>query len=111
MRCLSVRRKELWRGASVASRRFGRRAGFKPRFVRYGETLANTLSLVVSENAVAFVPDYVRQILTPGVAVRPIVDPGATWDFLVVWQRGPTPPPMRAFLGALTLPVGKQPHE
>jgi DNA-binding transcriptional LysR family regulator len=105
MRCLSVRRKELCRGGRnrwVAKIR--RRAGFKLRFVRYGETLANVLSLVVSENAVALVPDYVRQIPTPGVGVRPIVDAGAIWDFLVVWQRGPTPPPMRAFLGALMVP-------
>jgi LysR family transcriptional regulator, benzoate and cis,cis-muconate-responsive activator of ben and cat genes len=88
-----------------------RRAGFRPRFVRYGESLANTLSHIVSEQAIAIVPEYVRQIPTPGVAVRPIVDAGATWDFLVVWQRGPTPPPMRAFLGALTVPDLKRPHE
>jgi hypothetical protein len=65
----------------------------------------------VSEHAVALVPDYVRQIPTPGVAVRPIVDAGATWDFLVVWQRAPTSPPMRAFLGALSVPVDKQSDE
>ena len=88
-----------------------RRAGFKPRFVRYGVSLANTLSLVVSEHAVAIVPDYVRQVPAPGVAVRAIVDAGATWDFLVVWQRGPTSPPMRAFLGALTVPVDTRPDE
>jgi DNA-binding transcriptional LysR family regulator len=75
------------------------------------KTLANTLSLVVSENAVALLPDYLTQIPSPGVAVRTIVDAGATWDFLVVWQRGSTPPPMRAFLDALTVPVGKRPHE
>jgi hypothetical protein len=37
------------------------------RFVRYGESPANTLSLVVSEHAVAIVPDYVRQVPIPGV--------------------------------------------
>ena len=42
-----------------------RRAKFRPRFVRYGESLANTLSLVVSEHSVAIVPDYLRQIPTP----------------------------------------------
>ena len=83
-----------------------RRAKFRPRFVRYGESLAETLSLIVSEHAVALVPDYVRQIPAPGVTVRPIVDAGATWDFLAVWQRGRTPPPIRAFLGALAVPVG-----
>ena len=82
-----------------------RRAKFRPRFVHYGESLANTLSLVVSEHSVAIVPDYLRQIPTPGVAVRPIVDAGATWDFLVVWQRGRTALPMRAFLGALRVSV------
>jgi DNA-binding transcriptional LysR family regulator len=82
-----------------------RRARFRPRFVRYGESLANTLSLVVSEHAVALVPDYVRQVLAPGVAVRPIVDAGATWDFLAIWQRGRTSPPIRAFVGALTVPL------
>ena len=88
-----------------------RRAKFRPRFVRYGESLANTLSLVVSEHAVAIVPDYVRHVPVPGVAVRPIVDAGATWDFLVVWQRGRTSSPMRAFLGALTVPIDKQPDK
>jgi hypothetical protein len=39
-----------------------RRAKFSPRFVCYGESLAETLSLIVSEHAVALVPDYVRQI-------------------------------------------------
>ena len=88
-----------------------RRAKFRPRFVRYGESLANTLSLVVSEHSVAIVPDYLRQIPTPGVAVRPIVDAGATWDFLVVWQRGRTALPMRAFLGALRVSVDNPPYE
>jgi LysR family transcriptional regulator, benzoate and cis,cis-muconate-responsive activator of ben and cat genes len=81
-------------------------AEFRPRFVRYVESLAETLSLIVSEHAVALVPDYVRQIPAPGVTVRPIVDAGATWDFLAVWQRGRTPVPIPAFLGALTVPVG-----
>jgi hypothetical protein len=43
-----------------------RRAKFRPRFVRYGESLAETLSPIVSEHAVALVPDYVRQIPAPG---------------------------------------------
>jgi DNA-binding transcriptional LysR family regulator len=82
-----------------------RRAKFRPRFVRCGESLANTLSLVVSEHAVAVVPDYVRQFPAPEVVVRPIVDAGATWDFLAIWQRGRTSQPIREFVGALTVPL------
>jgi DNA-binding transcriptional LysR family regulator len=63
------------------------------------------VSLVVSEHAVAVVPDYVRQFPAPEVVVRPIVDAGATWDFLAIWQRGRTSQPIREFVGALTVPL------
>ena len=91
MRCLSVRRKKLCRGAIVGLRTFAAAPSSAPVLFATGESLAETLSLIVSEHAVALVPDYVRQIPAQGVTVRPIVDAGATWDFLAVWQRGRIP--------------------
>jgi hypothetical protein len=58
-----------------------RRAKFRPRSVRYGESLAETLSPIVSEHAVALVPDRKGADSRPRVTVRPIVD-RSTWDFL-----------------------------
>ena len=78
-----------------------RKAGFRPRFVQAGDSLAHALSLVVSENAVGLFPQFVSDEAAPGVVMRPIADAHAKWDFLVVWQRGRATAPMRALLDAL----------
>jgi hypothetical protein len=38
-----------------------------------------------------------------GVAMVPLSDTKATWDFLVVWQRGRTPKSLRVLLDALAV--------
>ncbi|MBV9275245.1 MAG: LysR family transcriptional regulator [Verrucomicrobia bacterium] len=79
-----------------------RRAGFRPRFVQEATSLSNTFTLVVSEGAVALLPGYLKDFPVAGVAMLPVSDPKATWDFLVVWQRGRTSKSLRALLDALT---------
>ena len=37
-----------------------------------------------------------------GVEMIPIADAEATWDFLVVWQRGPTAGPLQVLIEALS---------
>ena len=78
-----------------------RRAGFRARFVHDSESLAHGLASVVAEEAVLLVPDYVRSISLPGVVYVPVVDPGATWDLYVAWQRGRGSAPLRTLLAAL----------
>jgi hypothetical protein len=110
MRYLSARRKKLCPGAIVGSQRFCRRAKFRARLVRYGESLANALSLVVSEHAVAILPGYVRHVPVPGVAVRLIVDAGATWDF-PGGLAARTQFPHACIPCALNVPVDNQPYK
>jgi DNA-binding transcriptional LysR family regulator len=78
-----------------------RRAGFRPKFVQVATSLSNTFTLVASEGAVALLPGYLKNFPVAGVAMLHLSDPKATWDFLVVWQRGRTAKPLRALLDAL----------
>lgn len=78
-----------------------RRAGFRARFGPEANSLAHAFSLVVSDRVVTIVPDYVQNAPAPGVVLRQISDPWATWDFIVLWQRGRAGPAVRAFLDAL----------
>jgi DNA-binding transcriptional LysR family regulator len=78
-----------------------RRAGFRPKFVQVATSLSNTFTLVASEGAVALLPGYLKNFPVAGVAMLQLSDPKATWDFLVVWQRGRTAKPLRALLDAL----------
>jgi DNA-binding transcriptional LysR family regulator len=78
-----------------------RRAGFRPKFVQEATSLSNTFTLVVSEGAVTLLPGYLQNFLVAGVAMLQLSDPKATWDFLVVWQRGRTAKSLRALLDAL----------
>ena len=57
--------------------------------------------MVVSDHVVTIVPDYVQSAPAPGVVLVRIDDPWATWDFIVLWQRGRAGPAVRAFLDAL----------
>jgi DNA-binding transcriptional LysR family regulator len=81
--------------------RLCRRLRFRPRFIREADTITETFSLIVSEGAVTLLPDYFSGDAPPGVALKPVSDAHAHWDYLVLWQRGKTPPTTRTFLNAL----------
>jgi DNA-binding transcriptional LysR family regulator len=78
-----------------------RRAGFRPRFVLDSESLSHGLSTVVTEGAVALLPEYTRHLAVPGVAFRPLREASARWELLVASQRGRLTAPVRAMLDAL----------
>jgi DNA-binding transcriptional LysR family regulator len=78
-----------------------RRAGFRPRFVQEAASLSNMFTLIGSEGAVTLVPAYLKSFPVAGVAMVQLSDTKATWDFLVVWQRGRTANSLRALLDAL----------
>lgn len=82
-------------------RRYGK---FRPRFIGPSTSLSNGLELVVNENAVALMPAYARHQITPCLAMRPLAEPEASWDLLIIWQRGKTAGPLRTFLEALPAP-------
>lgn len=78
-----------------------RRAGFRPRFVQEAPSLGELLSTVVTEGAVALLPDYSTKVRVPGVTFRRLQQPAATLELHVVWQRGPLPAAVKAILSAL----------
>jgi DNA-binding transcriptional LysR family regulator len=82
-------------------RQLCRRAGFRPKFVQEAVSVSNMFTLVVSEGAVALVPSYLKHFPVAGVAMVELSDKEATWDFLVVWQRGRTAKSLRELLDAL----------
>ncbi len=63
-------------------------AGFKPRFIEQTGNVSETYTLVVSEGAVALLPDYLEGAPPPGVVHRPLSDTWAKWDLYVLRQRG-----------------------
>ena len=85
-----------------------RQAGFRPKFAQEADSLSQKLSLITSEGAVALDPAYLRDLPAAGVSMVPIADPQATWDFLVVWQRGRTAAPTLVFLEALSATVAER---
>ena len=82
-----------------------RRAGFRPNFMQVADSLSRMLSLVAGDGAVTLVPAYMRELPAAGVVMVPVADAGATWDFLVVWQRGRTAGPVAVLLEALSAAV------
>jgi DNA-binding transcriptional LysR family regulator len=80
-----------------------RRAGFRPKFMQKAASLSNMFTLIGSEGAVTLVPAYLKSFPVAGVAMVPLSDSKATWDFLVVWQRGRTAKSVRALLDALAV--------
>lgn len=78
-----------------------RRAGFRPKFVQEAVSVSNMFTLIVSEGAVALVPSYLKHFPVAGIAMVELLDRKATWDFLVVWQRGRTAKSLRELLDAL----------
>lgn len=82
-----------------------RRAKFRPRFIGDADSLTHGLATVVTEGAVALLPDYTRRVSVPGVVFRPLQDPAARWELNVAWQRGKVSAAVRALLdGMPTVP-------
>lgn len=65
-----------------------KQAGFKTRFLTHTRDVSETITLVVSEGAVALLPDYLEGAAPPGVVYRPLADEWASWDMYVLRQRG-----------------------
>lgn len=82
-----------------------RRAGFRPSFALAAESISQGFSLINSEGVIALLPAYVKSLPVSGVTMVEIGDPQATWDFLVVWQRGRTADSLRAVLDHLSASV------
>ena len=60
--------------------------------------------MIVSDHLVTIVPEFVQGTPAPGIVLRRITDPWATWDFTIFWQRGRSGPMVRAFIAALEQP-------
>jgi DNA-binding transcriptional LysR family regulator len=101
--------KEVFVGAAEADMpghnqwvsRLCRRAGFRARFVQDADSLTHALSLTVTEDALALLPDYSHKTKVPGVVFRPLKDAAATCALMVAWQRGKVSAPVRTLLAAL----------
>ena len=78
-----------------------RRAGFRPVFVLDGESLAHSLSTVVTERGVMLGPAYLTATPVPGVAFRPLKEPEAHWEIYVAWQRGRIADAVKTLLAGL----------
>lgn len=63
-------------------------AGFTPKFIAKTSDVSETHTLVVSEGAVALLPDYLEGAPPPGIVYRRLSDKWATWDMFVLRQRG-----------------------
>ena len=79
-----------------------RRGGFRPKIVENAESISQTLSLLVAENAVALLPALVERFQVPGVTFRPIRGSTVKWDLQVAWQRGKITEPVRELVNLLT---------
>jgi DNA-binding transcriptional LysR family regulator len=78
-----------------------RRAAFRPRFVEEADSVSNMFTLIGTEGAVTLVPAYLKSFPVASVAMVQLSDLKATWDFLVVWQRGRTGKYLQALLALL----------
>ena len=75
-------------GRNAWIRQICEQAGFTPRFIAKTNHVSETYTLVVSEGAVALLPDYLEGAPPPGAVHRRLEDPWATWDLYVLRQRG-----------------------
>ncbi|MCB1064272.1 MAG: LysR family transcriptional regulator [Verrucomicrobiae bacterium] len=86
--------------ASVPGRRHWvaqlcKEAGFRPRWLAETETVGETFARTVGERGVSLLPDYMEKTPPPGVALIPISDRSAVWDFMLLRQRGKLSTPLR----------------
>jgi DNA-binding transcriptional LysR family regulator len=80
-----------------------RRAGFRPRGVVDSDSLTHGLATIVSDGAVALLPEYTKKTNVPGVVFRPLRDATVRWDLALAWQRGKLSVPVKAMLDALPM--------
>jgi DNA-binding transcriptional LysR family regulator len=78
-----------------------RRGGFRPRFVQDADSMSHGFSLIVTEQAVALLPDYTRRMSVPGVVFRPLIGSAARWELMVAWQRGKASAPLKTLIESL----------
>lgn len=64
------------------------KAGFRPRFIAETSSISETFALVAGEGAVSLVPDYMDAAPPPGIRYVPVKNKVATWNLLVMRQRG-----------------------
>lgn len=65
-----------------------REAGFHPRWLGETEAVGETFARVVGERGVSLLPDYLELTPPPGIALVPVSDCFATWEFTLLRQRG-----------------------
>jgi DNA-binding transcriptional LysR family regulator len=82
-----------------------RRAGFRPHFVSGGDSISEAFSMINSEGLIGLLPGYMKKNPASGVVCVELSDAKATWDFLIVWQRGKASVALRALLDALSVAV------
>ena len=82
--------------------RICRKGGFKPRFVMDAGSIGESFSLIASEGAVMLLPDYFASTPPPGTILLPLIDDAATWDLLLVRQRGRAPVVLKAMVALMT---------
>ncbi|HVE15719.1 MAG TPA: LysR family transcriptional regulator [Chthoniobacterales bacterium] len=88
-----------------------RRAGFRPNFVQGANSVSEAFSMVNSEGLIAIGPAYLKTFAASGVARVEISDPKATWDFIIVWQRGKASASLRALLDTLSTTIDRKCEE
>ncbi len=76
-------------------------AGFKTRLLASPDGISHVLSMISAETAVTLLPDYFLSYAHPGIHFVPVSDSKAKWDFIILWQRGKTPPSALALINAL----------
>lgn len=64
------------------------KSGFRPRFLANTNSVSETFAFVSGENAVALIPDYIDGPTPPGVAFVPLSDRHASWNLMILRQRG-----------------------
>ena len=75
--------------------RLCREEGFNPLWVAGTEAVAETFARIVGEGCVCLIPDYLDEAPPPGVAYVRLSDRFATWEFVLLRQRGRMSPACR----------------
>ncbi len=65
-----------------------REAGFRPRWLGRTDSVAETFARIAGERGVSLLPDYLEGAPPPGIALVRLSDRFATWDFILLRQRG-----------------------
>ena len=71
------------------------KAGFRPRFAVHTSNITETFTSIISEHAVALLPDYQEGVPPPGVTFARLSDSWARWGLYVLRQRGRGSPAAR----------------